>query len=112
VISRPVSLLSYTFHSFTVSSIAVQKMRAKIKGKTFQVREVDADQALAGEICSDCNHDLKLSINGVTICIKYGVDKMWISDGKSLYMVKPKTYIVDELRELLHSILGVSTLAR
>ncbi len=85
-------------------------MYVKAGNRKFLVQEINADLSLAAEICSESNFDLKIKFDGKIVCVRFGVDKMWIVVGKrEIYLVKPKTLSSEDLVELLRSILSLRT---
>ncbi|GEM_PF-5197777 len=79
-------------------------MRVKLGHKIFDIVPVEDDLLMA--ICEDGNSDIRIRMDGDVICIRYGVDKMWLVSKKGgAFLVKPKTYSKDELVQLVKLVL-------
>ncbi len=79
-------------------------MKVKLGHRTFDIVPVEDDLLMA--ICEDGNSDLRIKLDGDTICVRYGVDKMWlVSRRGGAFLVRPKTYSKDELYELVRLVL-------
>jgi len=85
-------------------------MRIKARGREFLVQELSIDSSLIDALCSDLNSDLEIKLDGKSVCVKFGVDRMWlVVGGREAYLVKPKTLSREDLLEIVRSILNLNT---
>ncbi len=78
-------------------------MRVKVGHKVFDIVPIQDD--VIESLCEDGNADMKIKLDGDLLCIRFGVDKMWVvSRRRGAYLVKPKTYSIKEIEHIVQAV--------